>query len=88
MGLSQEPEICLSERVCQMWYRYLSRLKQIKPDSVWILIWAGCDVVMQASLLSLKDTGPTASMSWNLHLCEQDYHKLLEFFFSDSDLRI
>lgn len=31
-----------------------------------------------------RDTGPTASRSWNLHLCEQDYHKLLEFFFSGS----
>ena len=31
-----------------------------------------------------SDKGPTASRSWKLHLCEQDYHKLLEFFFSDS----
>jgi uncharacterized membrane protein len=40
-------------------------------------------VVMQASLLSMMILVPTASRSRNLDLCEQYYHKLLEFFFFD-----
>jgi hypothetical protein len=44
---------------------------------------AGCmvNLMMQASLLSSLDAVPTARWIGKLHLCEQDYHKLLEFFF-------
>jgi len=48
----------------------------------WVLSWVVVNLVaMQASLLSSLDAVPTARWIGKLHLCEQDYHKLLEFFF-------
>lgn len=52
--------------------------------SAVLLVWERVDTgLMQASLLSSMILGPTASWSRNLNLCEQYYHKLLEFFFLD-----
>jgi hypothetical protein len=38
-------------------------------------------LAMQASLLSLVILDQRLHGSWNLHFCDQDYHRLLEFFF-------
>lgn len=41
-------------------------------------------LAMQASLLSLVILDQRLHGSWNLHFCDQDYHRLLEFFFFGS----
>lgn len=60
----------------------LNKNNRIHIDSRLGQYWVGGDAGVPAVLLHV--TCPTASSSRNLHLCEQDYHKLLEFFVLDS----
>ena len=71
---------------------YLSGFRLRDADSldrIWCKIFSSvvsgrngswCD----AGVPAVNNTRSKGSRSRNLHLCEQDYHKLLEFFFFDS----